>query len=83
MHYLYLGAKQDADDDSIVRIVARSDLEALVAPFLDSPEFAVLLTNEKGDVFVQWSPLGLTLARLDGVINSHRKARAADPFRGG
>ena len=70
-HYLYLAAKQDAEDDSIVRIVARSDLEALVEPFLDSPEFAaVLLANENGDVFVQRSPLGLTLARIDGVINS-------------
>jgi hypothetical protein len=70
-HYLYLGAKQDVDGDSIVRTVARSDLEALVAPFLDSPEFAaILLTDDKGEVFVQRSPLGLTLARLDGVISS-------------
>ncbi len=77
-HYLYLGAKQD-EGDSIVRVVARSDLEALVAPFLDaSQEFAaVLLTTEKGEVLVQKSPLGLTLARLDGVINS-RVARDAN-----
>ena len=53
-HYLYFGAKQD-EGDSIVRVVARSDLEALVAPFLDaSQEFAaVLLTTEKGEVLVQ------------------------------
>jgi hypothetical protein len=77
--YLYLGAKLDSGKGSSVRVVGRSDIKAVAEPFLaPTHEFdAVLLVTEDGEVIAQESPLGLSLARVDSVIDSPRNAPAA------
>ena len=77
-YYLYLGANPEANGRTI-RVVARADLEAVVAPLLvdTTHEFAaILLTTDTGLVIAQHAPLGLSLARLDGVVNLRRTAPA-------
>jgi hypothetical protein len=92
-YYLYLGAKQEGRKESTVRVVARADIDAVVMEFLSisptnrigredaSQEFAaILLTTSSGEVIAQASPVGLKLARLDGVVTApHRTAPNKEP----
>ncbi len=78
-YYLYLGALQEAKG-SRTRVVARADLEAVVAPLLvdTTQEFAaILLTTDTGVVIAQHSPLSLSLAQVDAVVNARRAALPA------
>jgi hypothetical protein len=77
--YLYLGAKLQQRDQT-VWVVARTDIGKVVAPFISSRnEFdAVLLVTRSGEVIAQQSPIGLGLARIDGVLAARGDLRATD-----
>lgn len=75
-YYLYLGARLEIADDtplhgtSVIKVFARSDLDAVLKPLLDgNSEFAdILVTTDAGDVIAQDSSVGLSLARIDDAI---------------
>ena len=78
-YYLYLGYGHDLATHHHDNIVAKSDLEEVLAPFLSTGiEFdALLLVARDGRVIVQRSSSGLELVHVDSLRDSSRPQPAA------
>jgi hypothetical protein len=78
-NFLYLGYKHNGKT-----IVARTDIEKAVAPFLSAgSEFdAVLLVTRDGSVIAQQSASGLELAHVDGLRRSTAAAAGSTDPKG-
>ncbi|HJZ76015.1 MAG TPA: hypothetical protein VKE51_29975 [Vicinamibacterales bacterium] len=70
-NYLYLGYNHEEHRTGVpaISVIARADLDLLVAPYLGRTDFdAMLLLDSEGDAIAQQSSSGLELTSLDALL---------------
>jgi hypothetical protein len=78
---LDVAARIAVDKDTVLRVLAKADIENVVQPPLRATQAdfdAVLLVAQNGDVIARRSPIGIALSNIQNVLRQRGDRRALD-----